>query len=117
MPELYMSFGVKNVDKLQRGIASTLSKMLPSPKYVFKFSDTTYIVILISEKWDNAIRLVERLTQVFKAPFFIHGQAMELNAELGVSSFPDNGENLSQLIGASLSRTTLKASFKNITSS
>ena len=109
LPEVYMSFGIEYGDRLQRGIASTLSKTLPSPKYIFKFSDTTYVVILISQQQSNALIFKERLTQVFnKVPFFIDGQAMKLHAELGISCFPDNGKNLSQLIGTSLPKTTFE---------
>ena len=118
LPEIYMSFGVEYGDRLQRGIASTISKTLPSPKYIFKFSDTTFIVILIAQQRSNALLLKERLTRVFnKAPFFIDGQTIKLHAKLGMSCFPDNGKTLSQLIGSSLSKPTLKASFETIISS
>jgi len=115
LPELYLSFGVKHGDQLQRGIASTLSKILPSPKYIFKFSETTYIVILISQERSSALLLKEKLKLVFnKAPLFIDGHAMKLNTKLGMSCFPDNGKTLSQLIGTSLTKTTLKASVETI---
>ena len=114
--ELYMSFGVEYGDQLQRGIASTLSKTLPSPKYIFKFSDTTYLVILIDQQRSNALLLKDRLSRAFKkAPFFIDGQAIQLNTSLGISSFPDNGKTLSQLIGASLSKVASKTNFKTTT--
>ena len=117
LTELYMSFGIEYGDQLQRGIVSTLSKTLPSPKYILKFSDNTYIVILITQHLSNALLYKERLTQVFnKVPFSINGQAMKIHAELGMSYFPDNGKTLSQLIGTSLSKTTLKASFETIVS-
>jgi diguanylate cyclase (GGDEF)-like protein len=117
LPELYMSLGVEYGDRLQRGIASMLSKTLPSPKYIFKFSDTTYIVILIAQQRSSALLLKQRLSQVFnKAPFFIDGQEIKLHTKLGMSCFPDNGKTLSQLIGTSLSKTTLKASFETIVS-
>lgn len=118
LPELYMSFGVEYGDRLQCGIASTLSKTLPSPKYIFKFSETTFIVLLIAQQRSNAFILKQRLTQIFnKTPFFIDGQAVKLHVKLGMSCFPENGKTFSRLIGTSLSKNTLKASFETITSS
>ena len=113
LPELYMSFGIEYGDRLQRGIASMLSKTLPSPKYIFKFSDTTYIVILIAQQRSSALLLKQRLSQVFnKAPFFIDGQEIKLHTKLGMSCFPDNGKTLSQLIGTSLVEITSKNFFE-----
>ena len=102
-----MSFGIEYGDQLQRGIASTLSKTLPSPKYIFKFSDTVYIVILVGQERSKVQPLKKRLARIFNdAPFFVEGKSMQLHTELGMSCFPDNGKTLSQLIGASLSKTT-----------
>lgn len=107
--EIYASFGIEYGDRLQRQIASTLSETLPSPKYTFKFSDTVYIMILMNQKQSDILPLKERLTQVFnKMPFFVDGKSMQLHAELGISSFPENGKTLSRLIGVSLSNTTSK---------
>ena len=109
LPELYMSFGIEYGDRLQRRVASTLSKTIPSTKYIFRFSDTVYIVILIARQRSDVLLLKERLAQIFnKVPFFVDGQAMKLHAELGISYFPDNGKNLSQLIGTSLPKTTFE---------
>lgn len=113
LADLYMSFGIEYGDQLQRGIASTLSKTIPSPKYIFKFSDTIFIVILIDQQLSNAKLLKERLAQVFnKIPFFIDGQEIQLFTELGLSSFPYNGKTLSQLIGSSLPKTMDKSPFQ-----
>lgn len=115
LAEFYMSFGIEYGDQIQRGIASTLSKTLPSPKYIFKFSDTIYVVFLIDQQSSNALLLKERLEQAFKkTPFFIDGRAVKLHTSLGVSCFPEDGRTLSQLIGASLSKITSKTNFETI---
>ncbi len=111
LPELYESFGIEYGDRLQRQMASTLSKTLPSPKYIIKYSDTAYIMILINQNQSDVLPFKERLTQVFnKTPFFIDGKSMPVNAELGISSFPENGNTLSQLIGISLPKSTSQPS-------
>jgi len=99
--------GVKNGDLLQRGIASTLSSTLPSPKYIFKFSETIYIVILINREWSKIQPFVIKLENMLNnTPLFIEGKAMQTCIELGASCFPENGKTLSQLVGASLHKTT-----------
>ena len=107
LPELYSSFGVKHGDLLQRGIASTISTILPSPKYIFKFSETIYIVILVDQKWSKAQPFKIKLEKALNStPLFVKGQPMQICAELGMSCFPDNGKTISQLIGASLHDTS-----------
>jgi diguanylate cyclase (GGDEF)-like protein len=106
LPELYSSFGIKHGDLLQRGIASTISNVLPSPKYIFKFSETTYVVILVDQKWSEAQPFKIKLEKIFNnTPLFVEGEPMQICAELGMSCFPDNGKTISQLIGASLHET------------
>ena len=107
LPELYMSFGIEYGDQLQRGIVSILSKTLPSPKYIFKFSETIFIVILVDQKWSEAQPFKIKLEKILNnTPLFVKGEPMQICAELGMSCFPDNGKTISQLIGASLHETT-----------
>ena len=114
IPELYSSFGVKYGDLFQRGIASTISTTLPSPKYIFKFSETIYIVILVDQGWsDVQPHKVKLETVLNSAPLFVEGKPMKVCAELGMSCFPDNGKTISELIGASLYKNTSKASSKS----
>ena len=106
LPELYSSFGIQHGDLLQRGIASTISSILPSPKYIFKFSETIYIVILVDQKWSEAQPFKIKLEKILNnTPLFVEGEPMQICAELGMSCFPDNGKTISQLIGASLHET------------
>ena len=118
LPELYSSFGIKHGDLLQRGIASTISSILPSPKYIFKFSETIYIVILVDQKWSKVQPFKMKLEKILNnAPLFVEGEPMQVCAELGMSYFPDNGTTISQLIGASLHETASEFSSKTMTTS
>jgi len=114
LPELYSSFGIKYGDLFQRGIASTVSTTLPSPKYIFKFSEAIYIVILVDQEWSDVQSYKVKLETVLNStPLFVKGKPMEVCAELGMSCFPANGKTISQLIGASLYNSSLKISPKN----
>jgi diguanylate cyclase (GGDEF)-like protein len=105
--ELYSDFGINHGDSLQRGITSTISSILPSPKYIFKFSENTYIVILAERKWSEAQPFQTKLEKVLNnAPFFVEGTPMKICAELGMSYFPNNGKTILQLIGASLHKAS-----------
>lgn len=116
LPELYSSFGIQHGDLLQRRIASTISRILPSPKYIFKFSETIYIVILVDQKWSEAQPFKIKLEKILKnTPLFVEGEPMQICAELGMSCFPDNGKTISQLIGASLHEISSKFSSKTTT--
>ena len=113
LPEIYTSFGIKSGDLLQRGIAAKISSALPSPKYIFKFSDTTYIVILLNQELSKVQPLKTQLEdELNKAPFFVDGKSMQIHAELGISCYPANGKTLSQLIGASLPKNAAKLASK-----
>ena len=107
LPELYSAFGINHGDLLQRGIASTISKILPSPKYIFKFSENTYIVILAEREWSEAQPFQIKLERILNnTPFFVEGKSMQISVELGMSYFPNNGKTISQLIGASLHKAS-----------
>jgi len=107
LPEIYTSFGIKSGDLLQRGIAARISSALPSPKYIFKFSDTIYVVILVNQKLSEVQPLKNQLEETFNnVPFSVDGKSIQVHAELGISCYPTNGKTLSQLIGTSLPRHT-----------
>ena len=113
LSEIYSYFGVKLGDLFQRGIASAISNTLPSPKYIFKFSENIYVVILVDQKWSEVQPFKIKLEKILNsAPLFVEGKPMQISAELGMSCFPDNGKTISDLIGASLYETTSKFSPK-----
>ena len=113
LPEIYTSFGIKSGDLLQRRIASKISNALPSPKYIFKFSDTIYIVILVNQELSEIQPLKKQLDEAFnKVPFCVDGKSMQVHVELGISCFPTNGKTLSQLIGASFPKKPTRLTSK-----
>jgi diguanylate cyclase (GGDEF)-like protein len=113
LSEIYTSFGIKSGDLLQRKIASKISNALPSPKYIFKFSDTIYIVILVNQELSEIQPLKKQLDEAFnKVPFCVDGKSMQVHVELGISCFPKNGKTLSQLIGASFPKKPTRLTSK-----
>lgn len=104
---LYEAYGVAMGDKLLKQIVSVLSKAIPSPKFVFKYSDTSFLILIMKLKRGEIESLETRLKQVFdKTPFFADGKSLMVEAELGLSVFPDDGINLCELAGLSWARAS-----------
>ena len=104
---LYEAYGVAMGDKLLKQIVSVLSKAIPSPKFVFKYSDTSFLILIMKLKRGEIESLETRLKQVFdKTPFFADGKSLMVEAELGLSVFPDDGTNLCELAGLSWARAS-----------
>jgi GGDEF domain-containing protein/putative methionine-R-sulfoxide reductase with GAF domain len=107
---LYETHGVAVGDKLLRQVVSVLSKGVPSPKFVFKYADAAFLILIMKLKRGEIESLETRLRQVFdKTPFFVDGRTIMIEAELGLSVFPDEGTNLCELAGLSWARASRNA--------
>lgn len=110
LPTLYENFGVEMGDGLLRHIVSMLSNALPSPKHMFKYSDAAFLALLMQVNREEAYHLENRLKLVFEEnPIYINGKPMPVSAELGLSSFPEDGNSLGEIIGVAWTRTSHQA--------
>lgn len=104
---LYETQGVILADQLLKQIVSLLSKVIPSPKFLFKYSDTSFLVLIMKIKEEEKDNLETKLKHVFdKTPFYVEGQSIMVEAELGVSTFPEEGTNLCELACLSWARAS-----------
>lgn len=104
---LYETHGVVIGDQLLKQVVSLLSKTTPSPKFLFKYSDTSFLIMVMKMDQNEIESLETRLKQVFeKNPFFVNGVSLKLKADLGLSIFPDDGNNLCELAGLSWARSS-----------
>ena len=70
----------------------------------------------LDQKWPEAQPFKIKLEKILNnTPLFVEGEPMQICAELGMSSFPDNGKTISKLIGASLHETASKFFSKTTT--
>tara|TARA_B100000686_G_C16776316_1_gene968728 strand:- start:1267 stop:2706 length:1440 start_codon:yes stop_codon:yes gene_type:complete len=107
---LYEAHGVVLGDQLLKQVVSMLSKVVPSPKFLFKYSDSSFLIILLKDKWQELEVLEAKLRHLFdKTPFFVEGHPMALDVEMGWSSFPEDGGNLCELAGISWARSSQKS--------
>ncbi len=107
LPAIYETFGVEMGDNLLRQIMAMLSHALPSPKHLFKYSDAAFLVLLMQVKREEAHHLESRLKLVFdENPVHVNGKPISVSMELGMSSFPEDGRRLGEIIGVAWSRTS-----------
>lgn len=104
---LYETHGVVLADQLLKQIVSLLSKVIPSPKFLFKYSDTSFLVLIMQIKEEEKDSLETKLKHVFdKTPFYVERQSIMVEAELGISTFPEEGTNLCELACLSWARAS-----------
>jgi len=107
LPGLYNKYGAVKVDRLLRQIASGFARVIPSPKHVFKYSDNSFLILIMRESLLEAQSLETRLSNLFKnRPIYVDGEPMQVEAEWGMSSYPEAGNNLLDLASLSRSRTS-----------
>lgn len=109
LPAIYESHSLSCGDQVLRQLVSMLSKGIPSPKYIFKYSDTAFLIVIMKRNPDEAGALEDRLkTTIEKNPFFISGKTIHLKVEWGKAWYPQDGRMLADLIGVSWARTSQK---------
>ncbi|PIQ95679.1 MAG: hypothetical protein COV67_13600 [Nitrospinae bacterium CG11_big_fil_rev_8_21_14_0_20_56_8] len=102
LQSLYEIHGFEKGDKLLRQIVSMFSKVTPSPKYVFKYSDNAFLIVLMKRDRQEVLSLESRLKHVFdQTPFYVDGKPMALKVEAGTSAYPEDSKDLVELIGLS----------------
>ena len=107
LPALYNTWGVSRVDRLLRQIASGFSRVVPSPKYLLKYTDNSFLIILLRTTREEALSYQSRLSNLFKnRPIYVDGESIRVEAQWGLSSYPGDGENLLDLSSLSWSRAS-----------
>ena len=87
------------------------AKIIPSPKFIFRFSENTFVLMLMSKKQKEVKQLESKLKQIFDYnPQHVNGTAMRVNMEWGLSVYPNEANDLFSLI--SLSRNRLSPKIK-----
>jgi GGDEF domain-containing protein len=89
------------------------AKMIPSPKFVFRFSENTFALMLMNRKQKEVDQLQTKLKQLFEYnPLHVNGIAIQANIQWGLSVYPDDAKELFKLI--SLSRNRLSQKIKEM---
>jgi len=113
LADLYQIYGVDQGDAFLKQMIALFAKMIPSPKFVFRFSENTFALMLMNRKQKEVDQLQIKLKQLFEYnPLHVNGVAMQASIQWGLSVYPDDAKELFKLI--SLSRNRLSPKIKEM---
>ena len=113
LADLYQTYGVDQGDAFLKQMVALFAKMIPSPKFVFRFSENTFALMLMNRKQKEVDQLQIKLKQLFEYnPLHVNGVAMQARIQWGLSVYPDDAKELFELI--SLSRNRLSPKIKEM---
>jgi len=106
LPSLYETHGVRGGDSIFRGLVSLISQSVPSPKNIFKYSDNSILIMILKRNREEMNSIESRLKNQFNDKLLsVNGISVQLKTAWGLSSYPEEGETLPDLIGLSWART------------
>ena len=109
LADLYQNYGVDQGDAFLKQMIALFAKMIPSPKFVFRFSENTFALMLMNRKQKEVDQLQTKLKQLFEYnPLHVNGVAMQASIKWGLSVYPDDAKELFKLISLSRNRLSLK---------
>lgn len=104
---IYSRYGVETGDLFLKQVISILAQAVSTPKYIFKYSESSVVMVLMDIDADEARGLRTRLRQIFaNEPFMIDNEPLEAQVSLGLAFHPADGNTLSALIGISMARAS-----------
>ncbi len=107
LPSLYETHGIQLGDSLLRGMVSLFTKRIPSPKNIFKYSDNSFLIMILKRNREEVDSLESHLRDIFdNKPLSVNGTSLQVQTEWGLASYPDEGKNLLDLISLSWARTS-----------
>ncbi len=113
LASLYQTYGVDQGDAFLKQMIALFAKMIPSPKFVFRFSENTFVLMLMNRKQKEVDQIQTKLKQLFEFnPLHVNGVAMQARMQWGLSIYPDDAKELFELI--SLSRNRLSPKIKEM---
>jgi diguanylate cyclase (GGDEF)-like protein len=106
LPSLYETHGVRNGDFILRGLVSLISRQVPSPRNIFKYSDNSILIMILKRNREEVAAIESRLIHLFNGnPLSVNEVPVQLKTAWGLSSYPDESKDLHELIGLSSART------------
>jgi diguanylate cyclase (GGDEF)-like protein len=107
LPAIYETHGIQLGDSLLRGMVSLFTKRIPSPKNIFKYSDNSFLIMILKRNRADVESLESHLRDIFdNKPLSVNGTSLRVQTEWGLASYPDEGKNLIDLISLSWARTS-----------
>ncbi len=109
--DVYQQHGVETGDLFLRQVISILAQSVSTPKYIFKYTETSVVMVLMDISEDEARSLRNRLRLIFSHESFVfENERLMAEVNLGLSLHPADGEGLSGMIGVSMARASSQPS-------
>ena len=109
LTELYEIHGVDRGDTYLKQLMALFSKSIASPKFVFRLSETCFLIMLMDRSQKNVENLISKLKHLLERnPLNINGASLEAQTQWGLSVYPRDGRELFSLIHQSRIRLTQK---------
>lgn len=86
-------------DLLIKEVVSRINKSLRKSDTFSRLGGDEFVIVLPSiEKDISCVIAINRLTKVFKSPFIIEGHEITITASIGISIYPKNGNNATEIL-------------------
>jgi len=93
------SFGHAEGDNLLKEVSERLNKHTRSCDTLARHGGDEFIILIDDlKKVDNITQVVERIFSEFNKPFVLNGQVCFVTTSIGISIYPDDGEDVSTLL-------------------
>ena len=97
--EVNASYGMKVGDQILKQVADRLIKSLRKSDLVGRFMADEFCIGLLGIKTITGINVaVEKVKNTFRHPFVVNGNQIHIDVNIGVSTFPLDGEDAGDLI-------------------
>ena len=107
LAELYEVHGVDRGDAYLKQVMALFSQVIPSPKFVFRLSETCFLVLLMDRNQKDVGLLKSKLKRLLEYnPLYVNGDSMKAQTQWGLSAYPDEGKELFSLINLARNRLT-----------
>lgn len=92
-------FGVETGDKILKIIGNRLKNVLRVSDIVGRIGGDDFGILCVDiKRKDNMFRIVEKIKNLFKDELEIDGLKINININMGISIYPEDDENISNLI-------------------
>ncbi|MEA2599903.1 MAG: hypothetical protein QOF89_895 [Acidobacteriota bacterium] len=93
------SLGNRYGDELLKSVAERLRTHLPDADLLARLAADEFAVLIVSAESEAAVfRVAEKLLEIIRLPFALQGREIYLTASLGISRFPEDGDNAEDLL-------------------
>ena len=97
--EVNDSYGHSTGDKLLQNIADRLSKVLRETDTVSRIGGDEFLVIQTAVADRSAVaKVAEKIAKHISKPFFIEGREVSVSSSIGISIYPEHGEDFRVLL-------------------